>query len=95
MSAVSNFVERFKEMMDPRSLELLQVLPMLQCVSIILQFNLYLKSRFKSKSFAGTPVRLNVLLHVLEVVLELLDPVRSSCRCDRQLVSVVPDNNGQ
>merc|ERR1712177_56855 len=42
------------------------------------------------RSFAGAPISLDVLLHVLEVVLELLNPVRSSCGSDRQLVPVVP-----
>ena len=45
------------------------------------------------RSFAGAPISLDVLLHVLEVVLQLLDPVRSSCGSDRQLVPVVPDVN--
>ena len=45
------------------------------------------------RSFAGAPISLDVLLHVLEVVLQLLDPIRSSCGSDRQLVPVVPDVN--
>ena len=45
------------------------------------------------RSFAGAPISLDVLLHVLEVVLQLLDPVWSSCGSDRQLVPVVPDVN--
>ena len=53
------------------------------------QVKLYFASDFQS--FAGAPISFDVLLHVLEVVLQLLDPVRSSCGSDRQLVPVVPD----
>ena len=53
--------------------------------------NCFFASDFRS--FAGAPVGLDVLLHVLEVVLQLLNPVRSPCCSDRQLVPVVPDVN--
>merc|ERR1719495_2250422 len=55
------------------------------------QVELYFASDFRS--FAGAPISLNVLLHVLEVVLQLFDPVWSSCGSDRQLVPVVPVNS--
>ena len=44
------------------------------------------------KSFASATISLDVLLHLLKVVLQLLDPVRSSSGCDGELVSVIPDN---
>ena len=38
----------------------------------------------------GTSVRLNVLIHIFKVVVELLHPVRFSTRGEDQLVPVVP-----
>ena len=38
----------------------------------------------------GTSVRLDVLIHIVKVVVELLDPVGFSLGCKDQLVPVVP-----
>ena len=39
---------------------------------------------------AGTSVRLNIFVHIVKVVVELLDPVRFSHSRKHQFVSVVP-----
>jgi len=38
----------------------------------------------------GTSVRLNVFIHIIKVVVELLNPVWFSHGCKHQLVPVVP-----